>query len=793
MKNFFKKLFLSLLIFSLSFSISVYAQNMVDGGDNMVGIWMFSDDGTQILPTDSVDIDFNEKNLDNGAVIYLNEQAEASADITGQGQFWVDTATPNIPYFTDDAGTDWQLGLGGGGGGATTALDNLAAVAINTSLLPGVANAIDWGSEALFGRKIYIASDISFEGATDNDFQTTLTVTDPTVSDKTITFQDADGIVAMDATAVTDLEGTALSITTGTLNVTEADPLSATKALDNLVSVAISESLVSDTALTDDLGTEAIPWLKQYLGSSISFEGATDNDYQTTFSVTDPTADRTVTFPDADVTLNAAGDLSGGTLAAGVLASSLTSVGTLASLVATTADINAGTFDGTIGGTTPADGSFTTLSATGNVSLDAGAGNAPILYLIDGDDKYLAFNKLDAGEAQIVNNEGALHLMPSADTNDYLSVSTTTNVVTLETIANGDGDLVIKAGGGDISFDNDNLITTGTLGAGVTTLGTASSATGQLVYQNSTNANTVTLQSGATSGSYTMTLPLAIAGAGEVLTDAAGNGVLSWAAADGGANAVLSNLTAGSVAINTSLVSDTDITDDLGTGDVRWKDTWFQTLSAGLTATDTLKLRGYDVDGTAYVDILTITSANTVTADLSSTVTIGGNAILDATSTTSALTTVGALTSGSLGAGFTDVPIAQGGTGASTLAGASIPTYTSTNTFTNKRITSRVKTFASDATPDIDSDDYDAVTITAQTEAITDVNVTGTPTNFQKLTFRIRDDNDAGGYAITWGGDFEDAGVALPIITVADKILTVGFIYNTVTSKWGCVAVANET
>jgi hypothetical protein len=46
----------------------------------------------------------------------------------------------------------------------------------------------------------------------------------------------------------------------------------------------------------------------------------------------------------------------------------ITSVGTLTSLVATTADINAGTFDGIVGGTTPADGSFTTLSATGNLT-----------------------------------------------------------------------------------------------------------------------------------------------------------------------------------------------------------------------------------------------------------------------------------------------------------------------------------------------------------------------------------------------------------------------------------------
>lgn len=129
----------------------------------------------------------------------------------------------------------------------------------------------------------------------------------------------------------------------------------------------------------------------------------------------------------------------------------------------------------------------------------------------------------------------------------------------------------------------------------------------------------------------------------------------------GGANTALSNLAA--VAINLSLVSDTDITDDLGTGDIRWKDIHAATLNAGLTATDTLKLRGRDVDGSAYIDILTITSANTVTADLNAITTIGGNAILDATSTVSALTTVGTIGTGAWEA--TDVGAAHGGTGRS--------------------------------------------------------------------------------------------------------------------------------
>ena len=42
-------------------------------------------------------------------------------------------------------------------------------------------------------------------------------------------------------------------------------------------------------------------------GSPLVFEGATADAYETTFAITDPTADRTITFPDADVTLGAAG------------------------------------------------------------------------------------------------------------------------------------------------------------------------------------------------------------------------------------------------------------------------------------------------------------------------------------------------------------------------------------------------------------------------------------------------------------------------------------------------------
>lgn len=64
--------------------------------------------------------------------------------------------------------------------------------------------------------------------------------------------------------------------------------------------------------------------------------------------------------------------------------------------------------------------------------------------------------------------------------------------------------------------------------AGALSLGTASATGSSIVFYNAVNANTVTIQSGTTSGTYALTLPLAVAGTtGDVLasTDA---GVLSW-------------------------------------------------------------------------------------------------------------------------------------------------------------------------------------------------------------------------------------------------------------------------
>lgn len=118
---------------------------------------------------------------------------------------------------------------------------------------------------------------------------------------------------------------------------------------------------------------------------------------------------------------------------------------------------------------------------------------------------------------------------------------------------------------------------------------------------------------------------------------------------------------------------------------------------------------------------------------------------------------------------------------------ASVPTLGSTNTLTNKRVTKRTGTTTSSATPTINTDNVDFYSITAQTGAITSftTNLSGTPTEGQTLWIAI---TGTAARAITWGASFESSTATLPATTVSTNRLDVGLVWNTVTSKWRCVA-----
>jgi hypothetical protein len=125
------------------------------------------------------------------------------------------------------------------------------------------------------------------------------------------------------------------------------------------------------------------------------------------------------------------------------------------------------------------------------------------------------------------------------------------------------------------------------------------------------------------------------------------------------------------------------------------------------------------------------------------------------------------------------------GTGAFVDA-STLATLTGTQTLTNKRITKRVSSSATMTTLTPDANGQDVVALTAQDGALTIAAPTGTPTDGQVLTIRLRDNGTS--RALTWDAAyvFYDAGQK-PAATVAGRTLYVSFMFNAATSTWDAV------
>ena len=89
--------------------------------------------------------------------------------------------------------------------------------------------------------------------------------------------------------------------------------------------------------------------------------------------------------------------------------------------------------------------------------------------------------------------------------------------------------------------------------------------------------------------------------------------------AGGGASVALDNLSG--VAINTSLVSDTNNTDDLGSPTVKWLNLYANNLKTGTSPGDSMYLAAYDTVGMSYGAFITLTAGNPYTCSLSTLVT----------------------------------------------------------------------------------------------------------------------------------------------------------------------------
>jgi hypothetical protein len=335
--------------------------------------------GTVItLPATTGTVALTGNKLSAFAATSSSELAGVISDETGSGALVFANSptlvtpalgTPSSATLTNATGLPISTGVSGLGTGVATFLAtpssaNLASAVTDETgsgaLVFGTAPTIDaitltanGGTPTLHGAFIAAGNNITFEGATNNAFETTLDVVDPT-ADRTINLPDASGTVALTANKLSAFAATSSSELAGVIsdetgtgalvfantptlvtpNIGAATGTSLVLSGDltvNGTTTTINSTTVSVDDKNIELGSVATPTDITADGGGITLKGTTDKTLNWVDATDAWTSSEHMNLASGKAYyINGTSVLSSTTLGSGVTGSSLTSVGTIA-------------------------------------------------------------------------------------------------------------------------------------------------------------------------------------------------------------------------------------------------------------------------------------------------------------------------------------------------------------------------------------------------------------------------------------------------------------------------------